>query len=270
MPDKAVFNSKKPVPQDDDGEGEGDDEPAPAPGGGGGGKQKWTKKKKAAYAGGLVLEPKRGLYDKHILLLDFNSLYPSIIQEYNICFTTVQPPRPAAEGDAPRYELPNKDGAAGILPRVIKTLVVRRRQVKALIKTERDPVKLQQYDIRQTALKIMANSMYGCLGFTFSRFYAKPLAEMITAQGRELLQRTVDVTQSKMQLEVVYGDTDSIFINSGSDNLQARAARAAAAHPRRPLSRRYGAVAAAECNLALGRVARHNPCLWGDARMREE
>ena len=46
MPDKAVFNSKKPVPQDDDGEGEGDDEPAPAPAGGGGGTQKWTKKKR--------------------------------------------------------------------------------------------------------------------------------------------------------------------------------------------------------------------------------
>lgn len=64
------------------------------------------------------------------------------------------------------------------------------------------------------ALKLTANSMYGCLGFSHSRFYAQPIAALVTAMGRETLQRTVDLAQTTIGLEVIYGDTDSIMINT--------------------------------------------------------
>ena len=56
--------------------------------------------------------------------------------------------------------------------------------------------------------------MYGCLGFSHSRFYAQPIAALITAMGRETLQRTVDLAQTTIGLEVIYGDTDSVMINT--------------------------------------------------------
>ncbi|XP_051126986.1 DNA polymerase alpha catalytic subunit [Andrographis paniculata] len=169
-------------------------------------------KKGPSYSGGLVLEPKKGLYDKYVLLLDFNSLYPSIIQEFNICFTTVER---SSEESIPR--LPSSK-RTGVLPELLKNLVERRRMVKSWLKTA-SGLKVQQLDIQQQALKLTANSMYGCLGFSNSRFYAKPLAELITLQGREILQSTVALVQNNLNLEVIYGDTDSIMIYSGLDDI---------------------------------------------------
>ncbi|KAF3196830.1 DNA polymerase alpha catalytic subunit [Orbilia oligospora] len=170
-------------------------------------------KKKDKFKGGLVLEPERGLYDKFVLVMDFNSLYPSIIQEFNICFTTVE------RSDLPEDQVPEipSEQAQGILPKLISTLVQRRRQVKGLMKDKRaTPAQLAQWDIKQQALKLTANSMYGCLGYVRSRFYARPLAMLTTFQGREILRSTKELAESS-QLRVIYGDTDSVMINTNVD-----------------------------------------------------
>jgi len=130
-----------------------------------GGAKKGGKRKKAKYAGGLVIEPKAGFYDNIILLLDFNSLYPSIIQEYNLCFTTVNR-RPTKKFDGSELkndfrvtegeENPNSDDVEdvelpdknvnikdAVLPNVLRDLVQKRKAVKEKMKNEKDPVKLQ-------------------------------------------------------------------------------------------------------------------------------
>ncbi|KAM6143676.1 DNA polymerase alpha catalytic subunit isoform 1-T1 [Erethizon dorsatum] len=214
VPDKQIFRKPQQKLGDEEEEIDGDT-------------NKYKKgRKKAAYAGGLVLDPKIGFYDKFILLLDFNSLYPSIIQEFNICFTTVQrvaseSQKVAEDGEQEQIpELPDPSLEMGILPREIRKLVERRKQVKQLMKQQDlNPDLVLQYDIRQKALKLTANSMYGCLGFSYSRFYAKPLAALVTYKGREILMHTKEMVQ-KMNLEVIYGDTDSIMINTNSTNLE--------------------------------------------------
>ncbi|TFK39510.1 DNA polymerase alpha catalytic subunit [Crucibulum laeve] len=178
-----------------------------------------TKSKRDKYKGGLVFEPKRGLWDKFILVMDFNSLYPSIIQEYNIDFTTVEKAEDDENGDERIPEPPVSEVSQGVLPRLIATLVSRRKQVKSLMKDKSvSHAKLLQYDIKQQALKLTANSMYGCLGFEYSRFYARPLAALTTYKGREILTHTRELAET-LNLDVVYGDTDSVFVNSNVTEL---------------------------------------------------
>uniref|UniRef100_A0A7S1IK49 DNA polymerase n=1 Tax=Eutreptiella gymnastica TaxID=73025 RepID=A0A7S1IK49_9EUGL len=201
---------------------------------------------KPKYLGGKVLEPKRGLYTDYVLLLDFNSLYPSLIQEYNLCFTTVERSEQLADGSYADCPVPTEDQLVCdsckhllkqqtedgkprlkiekggsclhrcLLPKAIKELVDSRGQVKKLLKAETDPQKKAVLDIRQKALKLTANSIYGCLGFQSSRFYAQAIAQLVTSKGREALTNTVEmVPKIDQSLDVIYGDTDSVMISTG-------------------------------------------------------
>lgn len=173
------------------------------------------KRGKAKYSGGKVFDPISGLYRSNVVVMDFNSLYPSIIQEFNICFTTIDCSK-SLDPEDPLPPLPDRTVEMGIFPRLIKTLVDRRRTVKHMIKTTTNATarELAQWDIRQTALKLTANSMYGCLGYARSRFYALPLARLTTQQGREILGQTKSLAENE-GLKVIYGDTDSVMINTG-------------------------------------------------------
>ncbi|ODN75148.1 hypothetical protein L202_06353 [Cryptococcus amylolentus CBS 6039] len=200
-PDKAPFKAKTKVSADGD---EGNEDLGAMKAG----------KGKAKYSGGLVFEPKRGLWDKYILVMDFNSLYPSIIQEFNIDFTTVVRGQDGDDEDK-IPEVPRSGEAKGVLPKIISTLVNRRKQVKGLMKNKSaTPAQILQWDIKQLALKLTANSMYGCLGFVGSRFSSRPLAALTTFKGREILGQTRQTAENDLGLDVVYGDTDSVFVNS--------------------------------------------------------
>lgn len=180
-----------------------------------------TSNKKPKYQGGLVFEPEKGLHKNYILVMDFNSLYPSIIQEFNICFTTVERDAYNTTHDEERDlpEIPERDSDQGVLPRLLNTLVSRRREVKKLLKDPKiSAAERAQYDIKQQALKLTANSMYGCLGYVNSRFYAKPLAMLVTNKGREILMDTRQLAEL-IGLRVVYGDTDSVMIDTGATSM---------------------------------------------------
>jgi DNA polymerase alpha subunit A len=191
------------------------------------------------FSGGLVLDPKSGFYDDYIVLVDFNSLYPSIIRHYKICFTTVirqyrnlekvgkgQQEAMAIEAEItdekelikPVNEISLHGDQEPLLPQILTMLIGKRKEVKNLMKREKNPSVLRQLDIKQQAYKLIANSIYGCLGFSFSRFYSKKMAALVTHFGRILLKNSEELINSK-GYSVIYGDTDSLMVNTMKNDL---------------------------------------------------
>jgi DNA polymerase-2 len=146
--------------------------------------------------GGYVMDSVPGLYSD-VLLLDFKSLYPSIIRTYRI-----DPLALAEPGEDP---VPGFQGAAfsrdqAILPALIADLWMVRDRAKA----NKDAALSQ-------AVKILMNSFYGVLGASGCRFFDSRLASSITRRGHDILQRSRTFIEMR-GYKVIYGDTDSLFV----------------------------------------------------------
>jgi DNA polymerase elongation subunit (family B)/intein/homing endonuclease len=100
----------------------------------------------------------------------------------------------------------------GFIPRVLQNLVLRRSEIKAQMKRlGQSGQKYRQLQGRQYAMKIIANASYGYYGYAGSRWYSRIAAECITAWGRHYIKKVISLAES-MGFEVIYGDTDSLFV----------------------------------------------------------
>lgn len=161
--------------------------------------------------GGFVMSSKPGLYD-YVVVCDFKSLYPSLIRTFNI-----DPYSYVAPQDRPKH--PNKEkyvttanGAMfknqeGILPKIITDVWHQRDEAK------------KRKDTAETiyALKIIMNSFYGVLGNPACRFFNPEVANAITSMGQDIIKLTTKKVQ-ELGYEVIYGDTDSIFVVTGAED----------------------------------------------------
>ncbi len=160
--------------------------------------------------GGYVHSLEPGLYE-WVIALDFSSMYPSIIIEKNICFTTLS--------DAGTIESPigvrflNPKQRVGLLPTILGNLLKDRREVKAKLKTEKDPEKRAYYDRLQAAIKVLMNAFYGVLASSFYRFTNPQIGASITAFARENIKSVISQLEAD-GVRVTYSDTDSIFLES--------------------------------------------------------
>ncbi|XVE63010.1 hypothetical protein DITRI_Ditri06bG0165400 [Diplodiscus trichospermus] len=189
----------------------------------------------------LVMEPESGFYADPVVVLDFQSLYPSMIIAYNLCFCTCLGKTSNSKGNAlgvssytpdPNVLRDLKDQLLltpngvmympskvrkGVLPRLLEEILSTRIMVKQSMKklTPSQQVLQRIFNARQLALKLIANVTYGYTAAGFSgRMPCAELADSIVQCGRSTLENAISYVNSheKWKANVIYGDTDSMFV----------------------------------------------------------
>ena len=170
-----------------------------------------------AYPGGYVMDSRPGFYDS-VVVLDYKSLYPSIIRTY--CVDPVgyaegqHASDPAAQIKGPADTLFSRDKHC--LPEIVTTLWRSRDEAK----------RVKNEPLSQT-LKLLMNSFAGVLGASECRFFDPALVSAVTLRGHEIVKRTQELVEAR-GYEAIYGDTDSIFIWLGRTHTNAEAHAVAA------------------------------------------
>ena len=178
--------------------------------------------KKKELVGGYVIEPDKGIHSS-VVVLDFKSMYPSIIRSFNICPTTLitgaVPPGVEPVVSPVGAKFYPKTVREGIIPSILETLMNKRQAVKKKLKKCEDANLRRSMDAEQWAYKILANAFYGYMGYSRARLYDLGVANSITSFGRDIIQNTVKKITSTFGFRVVYGDTDSVFVKVPDEKL---------------------------------------------------
>jgi DNA polymerase elongation subunit (family B) len=185
--------------------------------------------KDGKYQGAYVFDPRPGVYD-NVVSFDFNSLYPTTQQAYNICPSTHIPagaPTAAAAAPAGVHVITVGDAGGGdtqterfmkqpegVLPRLLRELLEARAATRAALKKlgPADAALAEVLDKRQLALKVSANSVYGSMGAGKGYLPFLEGAAATTAAGRANIARAAEFIQTVHRAELVYGDTDSVYV----------------------------------------------------------
>ncbi len=165
------------------------------------------------YKGAIVLQPPQGVFF-NITVLDFASLYPSIIKNWNISYETVNNPYCRGETrivpEVGHRICMSIKGISSLIVGLLKDFRVRIYKKKAKDKSLPEEERLW-YNTVQAAMKVYVNASYGVFGTETFHLYSLAVAESVTAIGRSVLKATLQKAR-EIDLMILYGDTDSIFV----------------------------------------------------------
>ncbi|MDI6895796.1 DNA-directed DNA polymerase [Methanocella conradii] len=164
------------------------------------------------YVGGFVFPPVKGIH-RNVAALDFSAMYPSIMIAYNISPDTVcKDCKDDCYPPAPEVGHCFKKAPEGFFTRILRALVTHRSALKKkLALMDKKDKSYRMLDIRQKTIKILTNAFYGYTGWAQAKWYRRECAEATSAWGRYFIKRASEIAQS-MGMEVLYGDTDSLFV----------------------------------------------------------